>query len=300
MSVEILSKKQTKKFYSKLDKVHSPVAIVKTDFSILYTNKALNELFGSPKNELLNQKLYNLSPSLQAHNNLKTTTHLLNIFSPMKNGKSNDVSYVCLQKTIDKLEFYAFVYATKKILNLEHCYQLVFKKTDNPNKENMSDLSSIKISLDETTTEGETDSQFEEDNIEEKFSKEIETIKQIINQTSDETFKNNFMKHLENSINIFDELVNKKNEKIDHFNEKLKSERKKYKTKYENLESHLQRRMDGLESEKNTKKGLMRKNMQLRNQVNKLTKLMENQQETSKLIKKCLTESAEFLSSDED
>ncbi|KAJ6226168.1 hypothetical protein M0813_01137 [Anaeramoeba flamelloides] len=298
MSQKDFNKKQTKKFLKKLEKITSPVAILKTDYSLSFMNKACSHLFGLTKTTMKNYKLFDLSPAFQKHFKQETKQYITKQLEPLVSGKKSNANYPCLQKTFDKLEFWSIVYVTPVRLNFEPCYQCIFKKTDEPQDENISDFS-LTIDLGATTTETETDYQ-EDDCYEDKFQFETDSIKKIIGQTNNKEFSESFLSHLENLIKIYNELVEKKNTKIENFNQKLKVERKKYKSKYDNLESHLQRRMDGLENNKNTKNKLMKKSMGLRNKVNKYTKLMENHQKTIEKINELLEDSEDESEDESD
>ncbi|KAJ6243142.1 a-type inclusion protein [Anaeramoeba flamelloides] len=245
-----------------------------------------------------NYKLFDLSPAFQKHYNLGTKEYITKQFESIMSQKQSRVNYPCLQKTFDKLEFWSIVYVTTIQLNFEPCYQCIFKKTDEPKDENITDFT-LTIDLGATTTETETDYQ-EGECYEDKFQFETHEIKKIIRKINKKEFTESFLNHLEKMIKIYNELVEKKNEKIQNSNQKLKNERKKYKAKYDNLESHLQRRMDRLETNKNSKNKLMKKSMGLRNKVNKYTKLMQNHQKNIEKINELLEDSEEEIDSNSD
>ncbi|KAJ6242072.1 galactose-binding domain-like [Anaeramoeba flamelloides] len=298
MSKTNFNQKQSKKLFKKLEKISSSVIILKSDFSILFANKLSVQLFGANKSNLKNYKIFDLSPDFQKHFNLETKVHVTNAFEPIKSGKKISVYYSCLQKTLDKLEFWSSVYVTLIRINFEPCFQCIFKKTDGPSEENSSEPS-LKLDLGTITTETETD-YLEDECYEDKFHFEVEAIKKLIAQVDKKEFSETFLPHLEKVIKIYTGLVEKKNAKIENFNDKLKTERKKYKSKYEGLQSHLQRRMDGLENNKNDKTKLMKKSLSLKSSVNKYTQLMRKHQIYIDKLNKLVEDSDGDSGSDSD
>ncbi|KAJ6253070.1 hypothetical protein M0813_13567 [Anaeramoeba flamelloides] len=225
---------------------------------------------------------------------LNTNSFYSKLFS--KNGKKSSIHYSCLQKTFDKLEFWSMVYVTLIRINFEPCFQVIFKKADGPSEENESETS-LKIDLGTITTETETDN-LEDECYEDKFQFEVNAIKKLVTQVDQNEFSQIFLQHLEKVIKIYTELVEKKNAKIEKFDNKLKIERKKYKSKYDGLQSHLQRRMDGLENNKNDKTKLMKKSLGLKSRVNKYTQLMRKHQIYIDKLNKLVEDSDEDSGSD--
>eukprot|EP01156_Anaeramoeba_ignava_P023450 Anaeramoba_ignava/c21556_g4_i1.p1 GENE.c21556_g4_i1~~c21556_g4_i1.p1 ORF type:complete len:121 (-),score=41.35 c21556_g4_i1:182-544(-) len=80
--------------------------------------------------------------------------------------------------------------------------------------------------------------------------------------------------------------ISNKNLEIQNLSEKIQVERQSFRKKYQQLESHLQRRLDGYETERDVKKNVSNENQELKEKLDNLTQIIQEQfQVTEKLYK---------------
>ncbi|KAJ6254197.1 hypothetical protein M0813_12755 [Anaeramoeba flamelloides] len=125
-----------------------------------------------------------------------------------------------------------------------------------------------------------------------KITKLIEKIEYKIENSESNHLKKKIDNCLKGLYDIFCEAIEARDKQINNLTEKIKSEKKKHNKKFENLESHLQRRLTGLQSEKETKKQMMEENLLYRRNSNEFEELLSKQNESisrlSTITKECV------------
>ncbi|KAJ3446518.1 hypothetical protein M0812_08328 [Anaeramoeba flamelloides] len=127
-----------------------------------------------------------------------------------------------------------------------------------------------------------------------KITRLISKIENKVENSESSSLKNQIDEKLEQVFNIFSEAINSRDEQIKKLNEKLKVERKNHKKKFEKLESHLQRRLTGLQSEKETKKQMMEENLTFRRNLKEVEDFILKQNESFNRIVPFVNESVNF------
>ncbi|KAJ3426186.1 hypothetical protein M0812_28636 [Anaeramoeba flamelloides] len=127
-----------------------------------------------------------------------------------------------------------------------------------------------------------------------KITRLISKIENKVENSESPSLKRQIDEKLQQVFNVFYEAINSRDEQIKKLNEKLKVERKNHKKKFEKLESHLQRRLTGLQSEKETKKQMMEENLTFRRNLKEVDDFILKQNDSFNRIAPFVNESVNF------
>ncbi|KAJ3431911.1 hypothetical protein M0813_01353 [Anaeramoeba flamelloides] len=127
-----------------------------------------------------------------------------------------------------------------------------------------------------------------------KITKLVERIQNKVENSESNHLKKKIDNCLREVYDIFCEAIEDRDKQINNLTEKIKSEKKKHNKKFENLESHLQRRLTGLQSEKETKKQMMEENLLYRRNSNEFEELLNKQNQSISRLSKITKECVEF------
>ncbi|KAJ5074431.1 calmin [Anaeramoeba ignava] len=123
-----------------------------------------------------------------------------------------------------------------------------------------------------------------------KISQTVDSLKEKIRAVDNPNIERNVIKGLNEISQIHTDVVESFQKKIEDSMTKLKAQSENYKKKYEELETHLQRRLVELESIKKNSNKLKLENANLWKSLNEISQVVENQKQ----------QLAQFLSNQEE
>ncbi|KAJ6232694.1 hypothetical protein M0813_04499 [Anaeramoeba flamelloides] len=197
------------------------------------------------------------------------------IFDSYRN-KTGKISFECEFKTLDNFEFWGFVNFFLIKVKENYLYQLLVVKIQNP--ENQSQNSNNRTqsksngSGSDSGSAGNSSGGIRKNNIkkaanfstiflsdgetEENFDDEITSMKESVRSLSNTKFEQKIIDKINLIEVLFENALETKNAEILYSIECLKNERAIQRRKYNELETLLQRRLTGLETEKMTMKNM--------------------------------------------
>ncbi|KAJ5077345.1 hypothetical protein M0811_05867 [Anaeramoeba ignava] len=111
----------------------------------------------------------------------------------------------------------------------------------------------------------------------EELEKLLQEIKKQIQSLSNKEIEDPILKNLDEISECFKGSIQKRDEQIEKFFDKLSTERKEHDKKYEKLEAHFQRRLSGLETEKQDKKTFLEEGFRMKKAFNLISKYSQEQ-----------------------
>ncbi|KAJ3448934.1 hypothetical protein M0812_01422 [Anaeramoeba flamelloides] len=286
-----------KKLIPNLEKLNESVLIIDPDSKIIFANKFFLNEFGVGKDQALTLSFVDFIQEETKNNTNKiekeetkvegtesvTKEFFLEKILELFEGSFYEKFQCCLKNHLNEENSY-IVTATTILTTQKYFIQLIITRYNENNKtKETNDLTSSSEDLNTGTS---------------TFIKNFEYLKKMINEIEEEKLKEQMLIHLNNSKEIYDKSMGKKKVQIEDLMGKLETDRKNNQKRYENLEEHLQRNIFNSESKKDKKKILVRQNLSMKNQINKISELIEKNYSITKKIKSCLTEHSS--SSDED
>ncbi|KAJ5069596.1 phage infection protein [Anaeramoeba ignava] len=133
-----------------------------------------------------------------------------------------------------------------------------------------------------------TDSFNDFQNFDNQIKANIDLINKYLKSIQNQKLADSTNKKINQIHDLVFNFVDHKDEQINKLKEKFSQEKKEQKKKFSKLESHFQRRLGGMESQKNEKQSILEENLQLKKKINRLTSLIKKQEEITKELYSCL------------
>ncbi|KAJ6253454.1 hypothetical protein M0813_13425 [Anaeramoeba flamelloides] len=132
------------------------------------------------------------------------------------------------------------------------------------------------------------------DDYDTKMTDILEGIKTIIRDSDDFSLENEVTQDLNEIYKVFKSAIVYRDSRVTKLNETIVEDRKTHKKKYQELESHLQRRLVGLKGEQELKESLQAENDFFQKNFNEMKRLMRIQQKALKKMKKISKKTKDF------
>ncbi|KAJ6250461.1 bromo adjacent homology domain-containing 1 protein [Anaeramoeba flamelloides] len=127
-----------------------------------------------------------------------------------------------------------------------------------------------------------------------KMTDKLEKIKTIIWDSDDFSLENEVIQDLNDVYEVFKSAITYRDSRVAQLNKTLNEDRKKNKKKYQELESHLQRRLIGLKGEQELKQSLQSENNFFQKNFNEMNKLVRIQKNALKKMRKIAKKTKDF------
>ncbi|KAJ3425178.1 selenoprotein w [Anaeramoeba flamelloides] len=132
------------------------------------------------------------------------------------------------------------------------------------------------------------------DDYDTKMTDKLEKIKTIIWDSDDFSLENEVIQDLNDVYEVFKSAITYRDSRVAQLNKTLNEDRKKNKKKYQELESHLQRRLIGLKGEQELKQSLQSENNFFQKNFNEMNKLVRIQKNALKKMRKIAKKTKDF------
>ncbi|KAJ5076067.1 hypothetical protein M0811_06929 [Anaeramoeba ignava] len=284
------------------------IVIVDVSGSFVYVNSSSLELYqASSELELSMHKFLNLSAVNQPQLGVSSEQAEIKIINTVLNEPNQTTDFDWVLKTIKKKEICVHIWATLVDLAGDITLKFIIRPTINFLDPKVMKSQEIKFStpqllnIDEndlsstdhfSSTENQTNQNpqkqilisLEDQDLEDTLENKIDEIKMTVRSSDDPDIELRIVKVLNSLHNLSTNWLSSKNTEIQKLSEKIQIERQSFRKKYQQLESHLQRRLDGYETERDVKKNVVSENKELKEKFHFLIKLIRDQfQVTEKL-----------------
>ncbi|KAJ5078054.1 hypothetical protein M0811_05311 [Anaeramoeba ignava] len=309
---KVISSKKKKSFINLMTKTVEAIAIVDVSGKFIFVNQALIDLYqGASEFVFLHKKFLDLSAPTQPQFGIKAEQAEIRVINAILGtlNQTNDFDWVI--STFKKKEICVHIWATLIDLAGDISLKFVIRPTINfldprirknsdlklssPQILNIdeNDLSSNEINssnsdLKQTTQPSDKPVliSIEDQDLEDTIDTQIDEIKMSVRSSEDPELELKVVNYLNRIHNLCFNWISNKNLEIQNLSEKIQVERQSFRKKYQQLESHLQRRLDGYETERDVKKNVSNENQELKEKLDNLTQIIQEQfQVTEKLYK---------------
>ncbi|KAJ6227718.1 hypothetical protein M0813_09621 [Anaeramoeba flamelloides] len=272
------TKKNFQKHLKKLKKSTHANAIFDQTFQFVHLNSGFVKCFRTTKSVLKGKTIFNLLQETQSLHQTKGFDFLQNKLKELKNQESGKIAFVCEFQTIDNFRFWANVNFFLLKVGGNQLYQILLNKIDNPENLNSNNINSLNNNFltEGYSSEGGSSSLssskqrresfkksakistifLSDGEAEEDFDDEVTFLKNAVRSLSNSKYEQNLIEKLNKIEVIFENTLETKNIEILNAIDYLKKERTIQRQKYDELETLLQRRLTGLETEKTTMKSM--------------------------------------------
>ncbi|KAJ6246971.1 hypothetical protein M0813_02227 [Anaeramoeba flamelloides] len=276
--IPTFTKKKFQTHLKKLKKSTHANAIFDQTYQFVHINSVFVKYFRSTKSVLKGKTIFNLLQETQSLHQIKGFDFLQNKLKELKSKENGKIAFVCEFKTIDSFRFWANVNFFLLKVGENYLYQILLTKIDNPENMDSNNIKSQNNSFisESYSSEGGssnyTSSSQRRDGLkksakistiflsdgeaEEDFDDEITFMKNSVRSLSNTKYEQGLIDKLNKIEIIFENTLETKNAEILNAIDYLKKERTIQRQKYDELETLLQRRLTGLETEKTTMKSM--------------------------------------------
>ncbi|KAJ3434508.1 hypothetical protein M0812_01625 [Anaeramoeba flamelloides] len=305
-----------KKFrsYKKLCNRSNEAIVLLDELSqFIYANKAGATLFGLKKtNEILSYTPGFFSPQSQPHLKLNSDKAAKNIVGQVFKSKDGKIDFIWQHKTTKGKLFFAHIYLTMIKVDEKSICQAIMRKTvdprlsqessDNPidprllnvdaSSEGISseNQNSKKASSEEKKSNSNTTQvsfiDIGEIDLDKEFRNFSEEIKQIVRANNDPTTERKVIESIQNFTKLFETGLQARDKVIVDLTERSSRQRKEGKTRYRELENHLQSKLVVLEKMKKDHDKYRDQSQKMKIIVDQVKKNFEKQKKIDRNIKK--------------
>ncbi|KAJ3444499.1 hypothetical protein M0812_10354 [Anaeramoeba flamelloides] len=299
MEIIQYSKKEMKFRMKELDFTTTPSCFINSSYKFLYYNSQFLDYFEANRKWMKKQTLLSLSTDYQSIHHMSIEALLKSKFDQLLHlQKMNKISYKCVFLSQKRQELISEVFVTKFKVGKNLNYHLSIQKNQNQNHTKIPSpkkVSNSKIKTDNKKTVITSSSSFDlsfnsiisgssskvekarilkpkkkqqlytiEDNeAEDTFGYECSSMKTLIMNLNNNDKTKELIPMINNLENILETYIEKSNDRMMLYLQKMKKDREEERIKYTNLEKHLKRRLLSIEEEKKRLSNLEHENQLL-------------------------------------
>ncbi|KAJ5071323.1 hypothetical protein M0811_10385 [Anaeramoeba ignava] len=306
-----IPKKKLKRYMKSFNESKEPMIIVDNLTKIDQVNKAFLDLTGLvSETQIVGEQISLISAKEQPHLNLATDMAVLLVLKKVLQSETGTYNTSWLfGKSRSGNNIWVSVWITLLYLAGKPAAQLIIRESENPIKADeqeklKQEMAPNQLKLDTSSDTGvdvDSDSRSQKSQgagdqtravrtsslshsrsveqtpnqvvLEEQIQKIQNLVKNMKNEKLEEKVSNN-LNQISSSIQ---DAIKHKDDQINKLNERLQQERKEHRKKYEKLESHLQRRLGGMETEKSVKQSILEENLSIKRKLKQLISIIQKQ-----------------------
>ncbi|KAJ6251460.1 hypothetical protein M0813_15000 [Anaeramoeba flamelloides] len=308
-----ISAKKLKAYKKLCNKSNEAIYFLDESSQYKYANKAAANLLGIKKpKDLMAYNPTIFSPKHQDHLKIDSGEAAKKILHQVFSSKEGKIDFIWQHQLLDGKKFYVHVYLTMIKVEDKSICQAIARKTSDPKlnlessdnpidsrliniEANSDDISSStqlskKISTDETTEKTKDVNvsflDVGEIELEKEFRNFSETVKQIVRANNDPTTERKVTEAIQEFSKLFDTGLKARDKVIIDLSKRSNRQRKEGKTRYRELENHLQTKLVLVEKLKIENENYKKQTEKLKLIVEEVKKSFDKQKKIERSIKK--------------